>query len=89
VQDAVISAEVAHAKLRVAREKLNRGGARGQFGNYTEVEIRIYRQGGRAGITADEGALLQSGDVVEVRVPYDDQPSAQRPIGRAQNQNPE
>lgn len=87
VQDAVIAAEVAQARLRVAREKLNRGGVRGQFGNYAEVEIRIFRHGGRTGMTADEGTMLQSGDVVEVRVPYDDErgPTAQRPMGRAQN----
>ena len=84
VQDALITAETANARLRVAREKLARGGVRGQFGNYADVEIRIFRQGGN-GITADEGTMLQSGDVVEVRLPYEDQrPSARRPTGRAQ-----
>lgn len=86
VQDALIAAEASNARLRVAREKLNRGGVRGQFGNYADVEIRIFRHGGSAGIAADEGTMLQSGDVVEVRLPYDEQrPSAQRPTGRAQN----
>jgi polysaccharide biosynthesis/export protein len=90
VQDALITAEAANARLRVAREKLNRGGVRGQFGNYADVEVRIFRHGSGAGITADEGTMLQSGDVVEVRLPYDEQrPSAQRPTGRAQNANPE
>jgi polysaccharide export outer membrane protein len=85
VQDALIAAEAANARLRVAREKLNRGGVRGQFGNYADVEVRIFRHGGGAGITADEGTMLQSGDVVEVRLPYDEQrPSAQRPTGRVQ-----
>lgn len=85
VQDALIAAEAANARLRVAREKLARGGVRGQFGSYADVEIRIYRHGGN-GITADEGTMLQSGDVVEVRLPYEEQrPSAQRPTGRAQN----
>jgi hypothetical protein len=45
-------------------------------------EADSLRHGGSAGITADEGTALQSGDVIEVRVPYDDQ--ATRPIGRAQ-----
>lgn len=87
MQDALITAETANARLKVAREKLARGGQRGQFGAHADVEIRIFRQGGASGITADEGTMLQSGDVVEVRVPYEDQqrPSAQRPIGRAQN----
>jgi polysaccharide export outer membrane protein len=85
VQDALITAEAANARLRVAREKLNRGGVRGQFGNFADVEIRIFRHGGGAGVTADEGTMLQSGDVVEVRLPYDEQrPSAQRPTGRVQ-----
>jgi polysaccharide biosynthesis/export protein len=86
MQDALIGAEAANARLRVAREKVARGGQRGQFGNYADLEIRIFRHGGANGITADEGTMLQSGDVVEVRIPYEDQqrPSAQRPTGRVQ-----
>ncbi|MGH7003871.1 MAG: hypothetical protein ACREIP_07985 [Alphaproteobacteria bacterium] len=82
MQDAIIEAEATRTRLRVAREKLDRGGSRGQFGNYTEVEIRIFRAGG-TGVSADENTTLQSGDVVEVRMPNEDQMSA-RPRGRAQ-----
>jgi polysaccharide export outer membrane protein len=83
VQDALITAEVARSRLRVAREKMNRGGVRG-FGNVANVEIRIFRQGGQ-GAAADENTALQSGDVVEVRLPYEDEPMAERPVGRAQS----
>ena len=84
VQDAMIAAEVARARLRVAREKLNRGGVRGQFGSHANVEIRIFRHGS-SDLIADEGTALRSGDVVEVRLPYEDQPMAERPVGRAQS----
>jgi hypothetical protein len=57
---------------------------RAQFGNVANVEIRIFRQGWR-GVAADENTALQSGDVVEVRLPYEDEPMAERPVGRAQN----
>ncbi len=78
MQDALIEVEVVASRLRVARENRSRGpGATAR-----NIDVRIFRNGDRIGVEANESAPISSGDVIDIRVGPEDRANAMRPVGR-------